>query len=397
MRHTSTSRLARRRRAPTLAVLTPLLGALALACNPPLPMETQTGGDTSGTSETDETSDGTGSSGTPTTIEPTVTGTPATTTETSDTTAGSVTDTTSDTEASVTETSSSTTNPTTEGTTDPGDCGNGVVDGPEQCDSGGVETAECDPDCTLPSCGDGYLNTSAGEVCDPGDDPNDPSGCVGPGTALAQQDTLCQDGQIMFVTASTYQIDAGPDQAANGFYSRDDDDDQRINADERCQEEADAAGLLGSFRAWLSVAVPGGQAIAHVGVPMDSSLLLVGYLGYDANQDVGPETFVFANTWSNSYGIIPVDPDDTAFTRPVLGAYSAPADKTAAWTASTTLGQLDSLMGTASDCGAWKDDSQGPRARIGRPGIPYQWSQSENSPQALGCELAARLFCIEAP
>ncbi len=47
-------------------------------------------------------------------------------------------------------------------------CGDGNVDPGEDCDPGASETATCDLDCSLPVCGDGYLNAAAGEVCDPG-------------------------------------------------------------------------------------------------------------------------------------------------------------------------------------------------------------------------------------
>lgn len=44
-------------------------------------------------------------------------------------------------------------------------CGNGALDGNEQCDDAG-ETATCDIDCTFVECGDGYVNAVAGETCD---------------------------------------------------------------------------------------------------------------------------------------------------------------------------------------------------------------------------------------
>lgn len=44
-------------------------------------------------------------------------------------------------------------------------CGNGVVDGGEQCDDAG-ESLACDEDCSLPSCGDGLVNVTTGEECD---------------------------------------------------------------------------------------------------------------------------------------------------------------------------------------------------------------------------------------
>jgi len=52
-------------------------------------------------------------------------------------------------------------------------CGNGLIDvqNNEQCDNGlgeGVDSAECDGDCTVPICGDNRVNAPAGEQCDPG-------------------------------------------------------------------------------------------------------------------------------------------------------------------------------------------------------------------------------------
>jgi cysteine-rich repeat protein len=48
------------------------------------------------------------------------------------------------------------------------DCGNGTVNTGEDCDPGtpNTSTATCDADCTKNSCGDGFTNTAAGEMCD---------------------------------------------------------------------------------------------------------------------------------------------------------------------------------------------------------------------------------------
>jgi MYXO-CTERM domain-containing protein len=46
-------------------------------------------------------------------------------------------------------------------------CGDGTVNVCEECDDGG-ESATCNADCTFSACGDGVLNTTAGEVCDDG-------------------------------------------------------------------------------------------------------------------------------------------------------------------------------------------------------------------------------------
>lgn len=48
-------------------------------------------------------------------------------------------------------------------------CGNGAVDASyEECDSSGVATVTCNADCTTSICGDGIMNTIAGEQCDLG-------------------------------------------------------------------------------------------------------------------------------------------------------------------------------------------------------------------------------------
>lgn len=45
-------------------------------------------------------------------------------------------------------------------------CGNGVVEGDEQCDPGPMPSADCNADCTMAQCGDGVVNAAAGEACD---------------------------------------------------------------------------------------------------------------------------------------------------------------------------------------------------------------------------------------
>jgi hypothetical protein len=45
-------------------------------------------------------------------------------------------------------------------------CGNGIVDPGEDCDTGAVDSFDCDSDCTFNVCGDGHVN-SLTERCDP--------------------------------------------------------------------------------------------------------------------------------------------------------------------------------------------------------------------------------------
>jgi cysteine-rich repeat protein len=73
------------------------------------------------------------------------------------------------------------------------DCGDFVADGlGEACDDGGVDTADCDLDCTPVVCGDLHVNLAAGEQCDEGNNSNNDD-CldgVGGGCKLA----FCGDG-----------------------------------------------------------------------------------------------------------------------------------------------------------------------------------------------------------
>jgi cysteine-rich repeat protein len=54
----------------------------------------------------------------------------------------------------------------------PPGCDDGVVNGTEQCDGGGSETATCNINCTTSRCGDAIVNSHAGEQCDDGNTVN---------------------------------------------------------------------------------------------------------------------------------------------------------------------------------------------------------------------------------
>jgi len=74
-----------------------------------------------------------------------------------------------------------------------GFCGDGAVNGSEQCDDGVNDGTygTCNPDCTLaPRCGDGTIQSAYGEECEPtmSDDPNCTDACRKPGG--------CGDGKI---------------------------------------------------------------------------------------------------------------------------------------------------------------------------------------------------------
>jgi cysteine-rich repeat protein len=110
----------------------------------------------------------------------------------------------------------------------PVDCGDGVANhiAGEDCDDG-VVSAQCDADCSLAQCGDGTLNPAAGEACDDGN-LSDADNCS----------STCEKlKRVVFATSELYTGDLG---GLGG-------------ADTKCRTLADAAGLPGTFYAWLSV------------------------------------------------------------------------------------------------------------------------------------------------
>jgi cysteine-rich repeat protein len=60
-------------------------------------------------------------------------------------------------------------------------CGDGVLQSDEQCDTSGVDTADCNAKtCKMGRCGDGYINHAAGEVCEgSGSCAENPAACGG--------------------------------------------------------------------------------------------------------------------------------------------------------------------------------------------------------------------------
>ena len=84
-------------------------------------------------------------------------------------------------------------------------CGNGELDPGEVCDDGNFQAGDgCSPDCqSEETCGNGILDSAAGESCDCGTDPeNLPAGCAAPNGDLASecsadcQTRYCGNGRI---------------------------------------------------------------------------------------------------------------------------------------------------------------------------------------------------------
>ncbi|HEX5061651.1 MAG TPA: DUF4215 domain-containing protein [Kofleriaceae bacterium] len=91
-------------------------------------------------------------------------------------------------------------------------CGDGFVNLAfgEQCDSSGVNTATCDANCTIPICGDGTVNMAAGEDCDDMNNVNTDAcrndckfNICGDGFTDST-DEMCDDGNTMPETLCSY-------------------------------------------------------------------------------------------------------------------------------------------------------------------------------------------------
>lgn len=104
-------------------------------------------------------------------------------------------------------------------------CGDHIVQSDEECDDGNdISTDGCTNTCTLPVCGDGIVH--------PGEDCDDGNTDAGDGCSAV---CLVED-KLVFVTSEVYTGDLGGLEGA----------------DAKCQALADAAGLPGTYKPWLS-------------------------------------------------------------------------------------------------------------------------------------------------
>lgn len=157
---------------------------------------------------------------------------------------------------------------TTESSTDPGattqgapsECGNGVIEAPEECDEGAenLDTKSCTSICKNAVCGDGLLQTGV-EACDDGNLSNDDE-CTDLCALASCGDGLvfdgaeeCDDGNTedfdecsnsctIVVHRKVFLSSAGWSGNLGGLKG----------ADEKCATAAKSAALTGAFIAWLS-------------------------------------------------------------------------------------------------------------------------------------------------
>ncbi len=125
-------------------------------------------------------------------------------------------------------TNSSTSSVTTETTTGQFICGDGEVQGDEECDDGNDNDLDaCLSSCELAGCGDGILHEGFGEECDDGNS-DEADGC----------NSQCARDRFVFLTSTTTQGKFGAVSGANSH----------------CKSLAQDAGLPNplTYRAWMS-------------------------------------------------------------------------------------------------------------------------------------------------
>lgn len=232
-------------------------------------------------------------------------------------------------------------------------CGDGVVlEGVEACDG----DKACRDDCTLKSCGNG--------VVDPGEDcdsliPDDPE-CT----------PLCGDGRkIIFVSSEHYK--GGEIGGIAG-------------GDEKCQELADAEGIVGEFKVWLATS--------------KDDAPLVRFTWADVPY-VDVNGYIISETWQDIY-----DSDNDAPLITEQGFQVAPSEQTWPWhdPIATNLvawaSALDKPGGSIAmplTCGGWSSTAETGTIALLDPNPEVYMSGTFRAGPGAGCHLSAPIVCVE--
>jgi cysteine-rich repeat protein len=286
-------------------------------------------------------------------------------------------------------------------------CGDGILSSQEACDHGGnpappwqetMPIDECTAECERPAyCGDANVQ-APDEACDNGtndDAPWSPAPPPDPDTACAagcQSVTWCGDGMLtaeevcddgnnadgdgctadcmheerwVFVTSASYTGDL------NGKAENPDMLTGLALADARCDARAMAAGLSGTYHAWLS------DGSASPSTRFDDEF--VGF--YRLRSDGFP---IVAEGWSGlTSGALqhPIDADESG----------SPLSNKNVWTNTTALGTNES----DKHCDKWNSQEANEKATIGfSSGNDVTWTFF-NSDQL--CNSTFHLYCFQDP
>ncbi|MCY0991540.1 hypothetical protein OV203_30640 [Nannocystis sp. ILAH1] len=266
----------------------------------------------------------------------------------------------------------STVEPVTSTMVPPASCGDGEVDGGEECDDGNNDnTDDCLDSCTIAVCGDGFVHAKL-ELCDAGlDNAEDapctlecrPAACgdkkVCPACGEECDGGLCDDDctfkqRYVFVTSDLFQ-----GSLVGGLQG----------ADERCAQAAGGIDLLTGrqFVAWLSSS--GVDAKTRIGVTDDPYVRIDGQ-----TLAVGTADFLDITTPM----MVPIDLNENSL---------MVTTDLVAWTGT----QPDGLKSNASEmCGDWQSgEGTGRKGTLSETGV--LWTDDGT----IGCNEVARLYCVQ--
>ena len=226
-------------------------------------------------------------------------------------------------------------------------CGDGFQLGDEGCDDGNLLNGDgCTATCRKVECGDGQV--VEGEPCDDGNQtPLD--GCHG----------CARDAYFLFVTEEKFTGDLGGPKSA----------------DMKCQNSAEAAGLSGTFRAWLS---DGTSSPALSFSKSKLPYILPGTHERVADHWIGLVT-----------GALKRPIDRTAAGDAVEAGSTCEATGALAWTHTKATG--GPFKG--APCSGWLTSlGDAVAGLVHEDGLPW----TEGCP-AIPCSKALRLYCVEQP
>jgi len=207
-------------------------------------------------------------------------------------------------------------------------CGDYIVTPNEECDEGIEGTGSCTPNCKFSFCGDKVVNILAKEQCDDGNN--------------VEYDSCSNDcftPKFVFLTKNVYNSKFGGIGEANII----------------CQKDAQAAGLAGTYNAWISDMFPGNSP--------NSLWLNLEFQGWYRMPSDPPSLFAKGFNGLSNPGQNPLN---------ILANGSKNASLTKAWTATTVLGKKNDGSG---NCNSWQDMGFGMNGGIGNPqAIDKTWT-----------------------
>jgi cysteine-rich repeat protein len=237
----------------------------------------------------------------------------------------------------------------------------------------------CDSDCTGASCGDEYVNGVAGETCDDGN-------LVDTDACVSCQEASCGDG---FIHEGEEECDDGNDEDGDGCSGQCEVEWRAVfvtsesytgdlggleGADAKCQARAEEAGLVGVYKAWLSVP---GEGPSTRFTTWNRPYRLV-------------DGTIIADNWADlTDGSLdaPIDRTELSSPAPTGNTNCGGGDQPTVWTST----DWDGTPGNVDACAGWTtEDGSGAWGRAGATNIFWtNWC-------SLGpCSWISTLYCFQ--